>query len=236
MALPRAFTETRIPRHWVVRGAPNTGKSTFLTALRGPVVVIDADHRARELAGRGPADIWPFSTKPHENTDPYLIAQILMRDAEEYAREVRTIAVDSVSGILTPIIARAMAGNKRGENKNKVAAFVEKAQVLRLIQDPLAATGCDIVYIWHEETAFDNNAKRVTHQTVPDTERKRLQRSLNALLVADIDAEGRRRLRIGWSRSGHGQGQAFVDTVGGWVGIPEQIDAALAGAARQEVL
>lgn len=236
MPILKAFTDVRIPRHWVVRGAPNTGKSTFLTALRGPVVVIDADQRARELVGRGTAEIWPFSTTAYENCDPYIIAQILTRNREDFAREVRTIAVDSVSGILTPIVARAMEGNKRGLNKNKVAAFVEKTQVLRLIQDPLANTGCDIIYIWHEEQAFDNNAKRVTHQTVPKLERERLQRSLNALLVADIDAEGRRRLRIGWSRSGYGHGQAFVDTAGGWAGIPEQIDAALAGAARQEVL
>lgn len=158
-----------------------------------------------------------------------------MRERQEIARNYKTIAVDSVTSIMSPAIALAMEGNRRGLNKNKAAAFSVKAQVFRLIQDPIASMGTDVIYIWHEETGRDNKGEVALHQSVPETERMRIQRSLNAVLVIGRDPATRQRcIRIEWSRSGHGRGQVFMDMTGGLVGIPEQIDAALAGAPCAE--
>jgi hypothetical protein len=235
MSIPQSFASNRIPRHWVVRGPAGAGKSTFLTALRGPVLLVDADQRGAEIAQRAPFAIRPLSLVGRDNTDPLRISELLHDNGPEIARDFRTVAVDSLTAILSPVVALAMEGNRRGLNKNKAAAFLGKSQVLRLIQDTLASLGTDVVYIWHEERGRNEKGEAIVRQSVSEIERKRLQRSLNAVLVVSCDKTTQKRiLRIEWSRSGHGAGHTFSDTTGCWAGIPEQIDAALAGADRKE--
>lgn len=235
MSIPKSFADTCIPRHWGLRGRAGAGKSTFLTALRGPILIIDADQRGEEVASRSSVEIRPLSLIGYENTDPFIIAETLINNRKEIAGAFRTIAVDSVTSMISPATALAMEGNRRGLNKNKAAAFLAKAQVFKLIQDPIASMGTDVIYIWHEEVSHNNNGQQFKRQSVSEIERGRLQRSLNAVLTIERGQRSKQRcIQIEWSRSGHGQGQVFIDTVGNWVGIPEQIDAALAGTPCAE--
>ena len=61
------------PRFWALAGYPDSGKSTFATRMRGPLLVVDADMRFGEVAKLADK-VYRISDKPLENTHPYWIA------------------------------------------------------------------------------------------------------------------------------------------------------------------
>lgn len=233
MAIQKLTGTTNLPtpRHWGLHGRPNMGKSTFLAALRGPLLVIDADHRIREImalcADRG-VDLYRISDKEYEHIDPLMIARIIEQERRALSGTIGTVVVDSITAILSPYVTAAMEENRRGVNKNKAAAFAAKANVIRLIQDAVTSLGADTIYIWHTEDNRDQNGQKSTRQTMPETERKRIMRSLNAVMEIGCDSSKTRFARIIWSRSGYGTGTVITDTEGFWHGVPEKLDEALA--------
>lgn len=211
------------PRQWGLVGFHNSGKSTFLAQLHQPLLVIDADGRFHEVAKlcKNPMQL---SGNPNENRDGYAIAKALQH---EDLTKVGTVVLDSITPILRFTVAMAMEGNSRGENKNKVAAFQEKANQLRLIQDSMIRPGVDSVVVWHYEHGRNEKGEEKTNQTVSRAEGERLLRSMNAIIALSKDEKtGMRQAEVIWSRVGK-KGIVIPDTEGYWQGVPERIEAAL---------
>lgn len=217
------------PRQWGLVGFAGTGKSTFLAQLLQPLLVIDADGRFHEVADRCRNPL-TLSENANDNRDGLAIAKAL-HGAD--LTGIGTVVLDSITPILRLTIAMAMEGNSRGENKNKSAAFQEKANQLRLIQDSMIRPGVDSVIVWHYEHGRDEQGKEKTNQTVSRAEGERLLRSMNAIIALGKDEKtGMRQAEVTWSRVGK-RGIVIPDTDGYWTGVPEKIEAALYDANTQ---
>ena len=57
MAFKKMVKPQYPPRHWSLVGYPGSGKSTFAAQMRGPKVVIDADHRFTEVLELAQEDV-----------------------------------------------------------------------------------------------------------------------------------------------------------------------------------
>lgn len=221
------------PRHWGLFGPACAGKSTFLTALRGPLLMIDADHRAQELLVHC-EEMLSISERGSDHCDPLAIARIVTRERHALCGQIGTAVVDSLTAILSPYTAAATEENRLGLHKNKASAFIGKANAMRLVQDAVTSLGVDSVYVWHTEDGRDKDGKAIVRQTIPESERKRMVRCLNAVLEVFVDPGSRKRaVRIRWSRSGHGRDAVVLDEQGFWRGVPERVDCLLAGQAIQ---
>ena len=73
MAFKKLETTAYPRRLWGLYGFPGSGKSTFAARLRGPLLVIDADHRFDEVA-RLAGDVYALSDRPADNVDSERIA------------------------------------------------------------------------------------------------------------------------------------------------------------------
>lgn len=208
-------------RQWALIGRRGTGKTAFLGAMRQPVLLIDADRHAQDLANRG-AKVCLLSEDPQDMSDPLRVHTILRSNG---AGGCRTVAFDSLTQITDSLVASAMEANRRGMNKNKVSAFTAKADALRLISSGMTSCGVDSVYIWHLEDARDKDGKPTVRPTLPPTERERLQKVLTAIILIDEDEKGHF-AKILWSRPGV-KGETFYDESGFWVGVPERIEQSL---------
>jgi hypothetical protein len=195
----------------------------LIRALDEPVLVIDSDHRIVEvLQGVEGKEVFTLSDNPLDHADIERICEIL--HSEVKSCNAKSIFLDSLTTLIGPMVNRATLDAESGRFKNRSLAFKRKAILMKMLQDTLTQTGRDIFYLWHlEEGVFSGN-DQVNH-TVPETERKRLLRSLNALLCV-VDADGRRGIRIDWSKSGV-SGQTIWDDEGYWKGVPEKIEKAL---------
>lgn len=211
------------PRLWLLEGEPTSGKSTFASQMRAPLLPIDADHRFAEVYKWVTGEVYELSNDPSTHHDAQVISKLL----EENMRGsgTGTIVIDSLTAILTPFVVDAMMDNRAGRNKNQVAAYADKALVLRRLQDGVTKWGCDVLWVTHLADSRDNNAKSVQRSTLTATEYKRLQRSLNGHLR--VVTEGKRRgILIHWSRTGV-SGQTLWDDSDHWVGMPDKIEEAL---------
>ena len=220
-----SFKKTKYPpRQWGLVGFAGTGKSTFLAQLLQPLLVIDADGRFHEIADKC-RDPLTLSDNPNDHRDGLAIATAL-QGAE--LSGIGTIVLDSITPILRLSIAMGMTKNERGEGpKNKVAAFQDKANQLRLIQDSMVRPGVDSVIVWHYEKGRDDKGQEQKNQTISRTEGERLLRSMNAIIALDKDENtGQRLAKVTWSRAGR-RGIVIPDTEGFWRGVPERIEAAL---------
>ena len=215
---------TAYPRRlWGLYGFPGGGKSTFAARLRGPLLVIDADHRFDEVAKLAGGDVFQLSDRPADNVDAERVAAILARDMP--GADVGTVIVDSLTGILAPLVTRAILDNDAGKNKNKMAGFKTKALALRLLQDSVTGWGTDVLWIWHLQEGRNAQAEEQTTATVPRTELARLTRSLNVMLRV-IEEDGRRGIHVDWARRGRA-GVTVWDDSGSWQGAPEAIERAI---------
>lgn len=214
------------PRHWVLRGYANSGKSTFLTAMHQPLLMIDADGRAAEIARLG-AEVLLISEETRDHHTPAAILQIIRR--EDLSR-IGTVCVDSLTSIIQPSVALGLSNNRANLVKNKASSWIDKANDMRLIQSALKEAGKDFVVIWHYEDGRDKNGNPSRTQTLPRTEQKRITQSLNAVIDICRRPNGLRYAKVAWSRVGL-NGIVIDDTEGYWAGVPERIERALYDSA-----
>lgn len=225
MAFKKMTATPYPPRLWALVGFPGSGKSTFAAAMRGPLLVIDADQRFREvltLAG----EVYQLSETPEDNTDPERIAALLAENMP--GANVGTIVIDSLTTIIAPLVTRAVIDNDAGRNQNRMAAFKDKALCMRMLQDSVSKWGCDCLWVYHLQEGRDAQAKAQTTPTISATERARLLRSLNLMLEVCEDGDGRRGVKVTWARRGR-SGMILWDTSGRWAGVPEAVEKAVYG-------
>src|SRR3954469_13351525 len=221
MAFKRVDKETLPPRRWALKGGYGDGKSTFILALRQPALIVDADGRRHELKG---GELYELSEEPEDNRSVERIQELL--DQNMPGTGIKTFSIDSISSLIDSSIARAMLDNAADLNRDKNQAWVDKAEKMRLLQDSVTAHGTDVLWVWHLEDAQLNGQPHV-RETLPETERERLFRSLNASLRI-VRENDRRGILVEWSREGP-SGMVLWDELGHWKGVPERIEAALYG-------
>lgn len=220
MAFKKLVVNAYPPRQWAIVGDPGSGKSTLAAQMAGPLLVIDADHRFQEMARVATGDVY---TLDNAGNDAETIAQELR--ANMPGSGVRTIVVDSLTAIITPLVTQAIMDNDAGTNKNKVAAFKPKAMALRLLQDSITSWGVDTLWIYHTRQGLDSQARQVTSTSISAVELARLRRSLN--MVLRVVAEGGKRgIVVDWARRGR-SGVTLWDDTGHWRNMPERIESAV---------
>jgi dephospho-CoA kinase len=215
---------------WALVGYPGSGKSTFAAQMRGPLLVIDADHRFDEVARLAAGGVYRLSETPADNVLVDRIDACLR--ANMPASDVQTIVVDSLTAILAPLVTRAIVDNLAGRNKNKSAAFLDKALAMRLLQDACGMWGVDLLFVYHLQDGRDAHGQAITTATVSRTELARLQRSINLQLrlVQEGDKWG---VRVDWARRGR-SGLTLWDDSGSWQGMPDRIEQAVYGGLSKE--
>ena len=218
------------PRLWAMVGYPGGGKSTFSTQMRGPLLVVDADHRFREVLDlAGDRDVFELSDQATDQVDPDRVAAILAENMP--GSEVGTIVVDSLTAIITPLVVQALVDKDAGREKNLAAAFRTKALAMRQLQDAVTRWGTDCLWLYHLQDARDAKGKALRRATVSQTELARLTRSINMQLEIVQDpstgsGQARRGVKVVWARRGR-QGMELWDDTGTWWGMPEKIEAAV---------
>src|SRR3954452_856113 len=221
MAFKRVDKDTLPPRRWALKGRYGDGKSTFILALRQPALIVDADGRRHELKG---GELYQLSEEPADNRSVERIQDLL--DQNMPGSGIKTVAIDSITSLIGSSIARAMLGNAADRTSDKNRAWIDKAEKMRLLQDSVTAHGSDVLWVWHLEDAQLNGQTHV-RETLPESERERLFRSLNASLRI-VREDDRRGILVEWSLEGP-SGMVLWDELGQWKGVPERIEAALYG-------
>jgi hypothetical protein len=211
------------PRHWVLVGYPGSGKSTFATQMRTPLLPVDADHRFGEVVHLAQGDVYELSNNPADSVDPETIYRLLNQNMP--GSDVATVVVDSLTTIITPKVVQAVIDNDAGRSRNRMAAFKDKALSMRLLQDAVTMWGTDVLWIYHLQDSRDEQAREVTRATLSATERARLYRSINLELHV-IQERNRRGIKVVWARRGR-SGMTLWDDTGKWVGMPEKIEQAV---------
>lgn len=224
--------ESYPPRLWSLAGYPNSGKSSFALRMRGPIVVVDADHRIAETVRQtGTGNVYQLGGDPADMTDPRRIAAGLKRDMRDSG--IRTIVVDSLTAIIAPVVSEAMAVAESGESTNRIAPFKAKAMAMRTLQHAVSAYGTDTLWIFHYRDIRNAKAEVATANSVSTVELARLRASLNMELstVRQGDHLG---IRIDWARTGR-SGLVLWDESGTWLNMPERIEeAAYSGLSAME--
>lgn len=218
------------PRQWALVGYPGSGKSTFAAQMQGPLLVVDADHRFAEVARLALDEVFELSDEPADNVNAERIADLLK--ANMTGSGVKTIVVDSLTSILSPLIVEAIMDNDAGRNKNRVSAFKDKALAMRLIQDAITGFGVNTLWIYHIRTGLDAQAKERETSTVSVVELSRLRRSLNMQLKV-VEQGDKRGVLVEWARCGR-QGMTLWDDSGVWRGMPERIEKEVYGGLTVE--
>ncbi|MEM1348855.1 MAG: AAA family ATPase, partial [Myxococcota bacterium] len=213
------------PRLWSLVGYAGAGKSTFASQMRGPMVVVDADHRFQEVMELANNEVYELSDVKSDNVDPDRINTLLMKNMP--GTKVETIVVDSLTAIITPLVVQAMVDHDSGKQKNLAAAFRTKALAMRQLQDAVTRWGCDVLWIYHHQDARDGRANEVKRATISPTEQARLTRSINVQLEIAIDERSERRgIKVAWARRGR-SGMTIWDESGCWEGMPQKIEEAI---------
>ncbi len=222
----KKLTAPKYPvRHWALIGRAQDGKSTLLAQLAQPLLVVDADQRFDQIMRTAPQmEAFALSENRGDNCDVRRIDALLSQHMP--GSGIRTIAVDSLTPIISPLVQRGLMANRDGEKKNKADSWQEKAAAMKLFMDTVNRWGCDTIYVWHQEDGRDDKGNSQTKETVPPVERERLFRCLDVklVLVRDGDARG---VLVEWARSGR-FGMTLWDEPGNmWRGMPERIEEAI---------
>ena len=225
MAFKKMIRDKYPPRHWSLVGYPGSGKSTFAAQLKAPMVVIDADHRFQEVLHMAHGEVFELSDNPTDNVDPNEINSLLARNMP--GAGVKTIVVDSLTAIITPLVVQAMVDHDAKRAKNLSAAFRTKALAMRQLQDAVTRWGTDVLWIYHLQDARDGHANEVVRATVSQTELARLTRSINTQLeIVEDERNNRRGVKVVWARRGR-SGMVVWDDSGQWKDMPERIEEAM---------
>jgi hypothetical protein len=198
------------------------------------MVVVDADHRFQEVLSLAQGEVYELSDTKSDNVDPNAISRLL--NSNMPGSDAKTIIVDSLTAIITPIVVQAMIDHDHGKERNLSAAFRNKALAMRQLQDAITRWGCDVLWIYHLHDARDARANEVTRATVSQTELARLTRSINVQLeiVHDKNDHDHRGIKVAWARRGR-SGMVIWDDSGTWENMPERIEEAVyAGLSAEE--
>ena len=225
MAFKKMKKPTYPPRCWSLVGYPGSGKSSFAAQMRGPKVVIDADHRFTEVLEISTGEVYELSENGSDNVDPDIISRLLYKNMPNSG--VQTIIVDSLTAIITPLTIQAMIDSDKGRERNLMSAFKTKALAMRQLQDAVSRWGTDVLWIYHLQDSRDARAKEVTRTTVSQTEIARLTRSINVQLEV-VQENEKRGVKIIWARRGR-SGLVLWDDSGCWKDMPEKIEEAIYG-------
>jgi hypothetical protein len=199
--------------------------------MAGPLLVVDSDHRFQEVARLAAEDVYDVSDNPEDHADAETIADLLKANIK--GSGVKTIVIDSLTSIISPLVVEAIMDNDAGRNTNRVSAFKDKALAMRLLQDSITGTGCNTLWIYHLRTGLDAKANKVESTTVSVVELARLRRSLNMQLRV-IEEGGRRGIKVEWARCGNA-GMTLWDDSGVWADMPSKIESAVYAQGVKEV-
>lgn len=216
-------------RQWLLLGFPGCGKSTFSAQMKTPILPLDSDHRYAEvasLAGGDVLELFDPNEEGQDYTDVQKIADLLHENMP--GSGVKTIVVDSLTSIIAPKTTQAVMDNDAGKNKNRIAAFKDKALSMRLLQDTLTGFGIDLLWIAHLRTSLNASAKEIESSTITAVELARLRRSINIEMRVIEAADGARGIQIDWARNGR-TGIKIWDESGTWQNMPAKIEEAVYG-------
>ena len=216
-------------RQWALVGPPGSGKSTFAAHMRAPILPIDSDHRFSEVAHYA-NEVYKLSDNPQDNMDAERIVALLKENMK--GSGIKTIVVDSLTSIITPLVVQAIMDNDAGRNKNRAASFKDKALCVRLLQDAITSWGTDCLWIYHTRDGLDGQARKVESTSISVVELARLRRSLNMQLKV-IEKGDKRGIQVEWARCGR-KGIELWDESGTWRGMPEKIEVAVYGGLTVE--
>ncbi len=211
------------PRFCSLVGYPGSGKSTFASQMNGPILVVDADHRFTEVLEETDQEVYELSDSPADHVNPDRIHSLLAKNMP--GSDVKTIVVDSLTAIITPLVVQAMVDREEKRSKNLIASFRHKALAMRQLQDAVTRWGTDVLWIYHLQKSRNDKAKEIERATVSQTELARLLRSINMQLQV-VQENNRRGVQIIWARRGR-SGMVIWDDSGCWKGMPEKIEAAV---------
>lgn len=212
------------PRQWSLVGYPGSGKSTFAAQLKTPMVVVDADHRFQEVLHVASGEVFELSERRTDNVDPNEITRRLAENMP--GSNVKTVVVDSLTAIITPLVVQAMVDADNKRSKNLSASFRVKALAMRQIQDAITRWGTDVLWIYHLQDSRDAQANAITRATISQTEVARLTRSINVQMEVVQDDHGRRGIKVVWARRGR-SGMVIWDDTGCWAEMPEKLESAI---------
>ena len=151
--------QTRPPRQWALVGYPAPVPATGADAR--PLLVIDSLITASAEGAGWPGRHRRLRTSENWRPRPAAHAEPLRQNMG--GAGVRTVVIDSLTAIIAPITTQAVMANDAGENKNRIAAFRDKALALRLLQDSItgwAATRCGSTITATPETARRRRSRR----------------------------------------------------------------------------
>jgi hypothetical protein len=221
------MTEERNIRHWLLIARRGEGKSTFAAAMSPEYLVADLDGRwteQREVKDK---------SRIISQSDPLEVVNEMERLRPQLSPYVRTLIYDSGTAVLDFIQSRgrlqeaavqASGGKYNGDNVNRM-----KADTMRLLSTAALRWHCDVLWIFHiEDGKYQGKDKE--RVTISNVELDRLKKSLNGVLTIVRDPNGRRGIRVEWSRYNNSiaSGQIIWDTEGMWKGVPEKLDDFLA--------
>jgi hypothetical protein len=195
-----------------------------------PLLVVDADHRFTEVAGKAAGEVYELSDNPADHINAERIAALLRENMADSG--VRTVIVDSLTSILSPLVVEAILDNEAGRNKNRVSAFKDKALAMRLLQDTITGWGCDVLWIYHLRSGLDSQAVQRETTSISAVELARLRRSLNMQLRV-VQEGNRRGIHVEWARRGR-SGITLWDESNHWQNMPAKIEQAVYGGLTPE--
>jgi hypothetical protein len=221
--------DERLPRHWMLFARRGDGKSTFGAAMSPEYLVNDFDGRWTEQERNMPG-------KSHiiDKSDPLEVVAEMEKQRPQLAGYVKTIIYDSGTAVLDFIQARGRLEEGQGK-KNADRVNLLKADTMRILRLAALRWHCDVLWIFHiEDGKHKGEAKE--RVTISNVELERMKANLNAVLTIVKDTNGRRGIRIEWSRYNNNiaAGQIIWDTEGMWKGVPEKLDTFLSGFLGNE--
>ena len=202
---------------------------TFAMQIRGPLLCIDADHRADEVARLAAAGVYQLSDRPADNVAAEAIADCLR--ANMAGSDIKTILVDSLTAIMAPLVTAAILDNEAGRNKNRMTGFKDKALAMRLCRTASApgAPMCSTSTTCRAAaTPTPRRSPRRPSAAPSSPACNAASTSSSGLSIR----EGQAGIHVDWARRGRADLTLWDDT-GIWKGMPEKIEQAIYGGLTE---